>query len=245
MGALFAPTFIQYKVMRKLLFLLLFLPLALFSQSKFGYFNYTTVLDSLPQYKEAMDNYDKLKKRCMKEIEHNEQELTRFYVAFLDGHREFPEPILRKRQKELQQMIDNSVVFRDQLKVWLRHAKDSLSVPSRQLVDSAVQTVCIEQSLMYAINIDRGEYRYINSQFGVDITEEILAVLQRPADYVPADSVIAVDSVDVATGEALAEEIPATLRIPATLIDNYSVDSVAVDSLKKDLQTLPVTEKQL
>lgn len=232
--------------MRKLLFLLLFLPLALFSQSKFGYFSYTTVLDSLPQYREAMDDYSRLKKRCLKEIEHNEQELTRFYVAFLDGHREFPEPILRKRQKELQQMIDNSVVFRDQLKVWLRHAKDSLSVQSRQLVDSAIQTVCIEQSLMYAINIDGGEYRYINSQFGVDITEEIWAVLQRPADYQPepVDSVTAVDSA-VATDNVLSEEIPATLRIPATLIDNYTVDSVAVDSLKKDLQTPPVTEKQL
>ena len=119
--------------MRKLLFLLIFSPLALFSQSKFGYFSFDSVLDSLPQYKVAMDDYDKLKKRCLKEIEHNEQELTRFYVAFLDGHRDFPEPILRKRQKELQQMIDNSVLFRDQLKVWLRHAKDSLRLQAANL----------------------------------------------------------------------------------------------------------------
>lgn len=226
--------------MRKLLFLLLFLPFTLFSQNKFGYFSYATVLDSLPQYKEAMDDFAKLKNRCLKEIEHNEQELTRFYVAFLDGHREFPEPILRKRQKELQQMIDNSVVFRDQLKVWLRHAKDSLSASSRQLVDSAIQKVCTELSLMYAMNTDGGEYRYVNPEYGMDITEDILLVIKNPglSLYEESDSIMATDSVAVATDKALCDEIPATLRIPATL-----VDSVAVDSLTNDLQVIPATEK--
>ena len=122
-----SPSLYIMKVMRKLLLLLLFSPLALVAQNKFGYFSYKAVLDSLPQYAIAMESYDKLKQRCLKEIDHNEQQLTRYYVAFLDGHREFPEPILRKRQKELQQMIDNSIVFRNELKAWLRHAKDSLA----------------------------------------------------------------------------------------------------------------------
>lgn len=229
--------------MRKLLFLLIFSPLALFSQSKFGYFSFDSVLDSLPQYKVAMDDYDKLKKRCLKEIEHNEQELTRFYVAFLDGHRDFPEPILRKRQKELQQMIDNSVLFRDQLKVWLRHAKDSLSASSRQLVDSALHRVCTELSLMYAINIDGGEYRYINRQFGQDITSDIVSVILYP-ERLLRDTVVA----PVATDSVIVDAIPATERIPNAITDSakasitdlidaavvQAVDSVAVDTLYKE-----------
>lgn len=166
--------------MRKLLLLFIFSPLVLMSQSKFGYFSYRTVLDSLPQYHAAMENYGKLKQRCLKEVDHNEQELTRFYVAFLDGHRDFPEPILRKRQKELQQMIDNSIMFRDQLKAWLRHAKDSLAASSYQLVDSALPRVCDELSLSYIIDIDKGGYKYINPIFGQDITQDVISVILHP-----------------------------------------------------------------
>lgn len=166
--------------MRKLLLLFLFSPLALMAQNKFGFFSYAAVLDSLPQYRVAMENYDKLKQRCLKEIDHNEQELTRFYVAFLDGHRDFPEPILRKRQKELQQMIDNSIAFRDELKAWLNHAKDSLVLSSRLSVDSALSRVCTELSLSYIIDTDDGGYRYINPMLGQDVTQDIISVILYP-----------------------------------------------------------------
>ena len=175
-----SPSLYIFKVMRKLFLLLVFSPILLMSQSKFGYFSYKAVLDSLPQYKISMDGYDRLKKRCLKEIDHNEQELTRFYVAFLDGHRDFPEPILRKRQKELQQLIDNSISFRDELKRWLRHAKDSLTEPSRMAVDSAIPRVCEKLSLSYAIDTDNGGYRYINPNFGQDITADIISFILHP-----------------------------------------------------------------
>lgn len=200
--------------MRKLLFLLVISPLAIVAQTKFGYFSYSAVLDSLPQYKEAMQDYDKLKERCMKEIDHNELQLTRFYVAFLDGQREFPEPILRKRQKELQQMIDNSVVFRDQLKVWLRHAKDSLTVPSRQAIDSALCRVCSELSLSHAVDTDRSGYRYINPEFGEDITEEILSVIFHPE--LPLRN--AVECAEPVDSLSSVNAVPMTKLIPATEI---------------------------
>ena len=202
--------------MRKLLLLLIFFPLALMSQSKFGYFSYKAVLDSLPQYKVAMDCYDKLKQRCLKEVDHNEQELTRFYVAFLDGQRDFPEPILRKRQKELQQMIDNSIVFRDQLKKWLHHAKDSLARSSYQAVDSALPRVCTELSLSYAIDIDNGAYKFINPMFGRDITQDVISVILYPER--PLIEIVEVE--EVAPDSVMHDGVPATeVEIPATEID--------------------------
>lgn len=216
--------------MRKLFLLFLFSPLVLMSQSKFGFFSYNAVLDSLPQYKVAMESYDKLKQRCLKEIDHNEQELTRFYVAFLDGHRDFPEPILRKRQKELQLMIDNSIAFRDELKAWLSHAKDSLAATSRLLVDSALVRVCTELSLSYVIDTDNGGYRYINPLFAEDITKDILSAIIFPD--LPLRGVVeciemAIDSIacdEIQTLPATEVEIPATdVEIPAT---EKSVDRV-------------------
>lgn len=218
--------------MRKFLFLLLMSPLALMAQSKFGYFSCSEVLDSLPQYKEAIANYSQLRQRCVKEIERNELELTRFYVAFLDGQRDFPEPILRKRQKELQQMIDNSVVFRDQLKQWLRHAKDSLCGPSYEAVDSALSRVCREYSLTHAIDIDEKVYKHINPEFGQDITSDLISAILFPelplknlpecaedtaADVAsPAAQGGTFTATDTATHVAVKKAVVATDTIPVT-----------------------------
>lgn len=177
--ALFSLSFYMCD-MRKFLLILVCSPMFLVAQNKFGYFSYNAVLDSLPQYHEAINEYNKLKQRCNEEIEHNELRLTRTYVSFLDGHRNFPEPILRKRQNELQQMIDNSVHFRDEVKKWLREAKDSFCAPCYDTIAVALKRVCTEMNLAYAIDIDRNIYKYINPEMGVDITEYILKAIFHP-----------------------------------------------------------------
>ena len=214
--------------MRKLLLLFLFSPLVLMSQEKFGFFSYNAVLDSLPQYKVAMESNDMLKQRCLKEIDHNEQELTRFYVAFLDGHRDFPEPILRKRQKELQPLIDNSIAFRDELKAWLRHAKDSLTASSRLLVDSALVRVCTELSLSYVIDTDNGGYRYINPLFGEDVTKDIVSAIIFPE--LPLRNVV--ECPEVATDSIM--EIPAT-DLPATEMDIITIENSVEEAEKAEI----------
>ena len=167
--------------MRKILILLLvFSPLFLAAQGKFGFYSHQEVLMSMPEYLQSVEEFGLLKQRCDAEIERNEQELTRKYVAFLDGQQDFPEPILRKRQKELQQMVDNSVVFRDRLKEWLSQAKDSLLAPHNEAVDEALARVCERMDLAYAINSDEIMYRYVNPKFGEEITELVIEEIRTP-----------------------------------------------------------------
>lgn len=166
--------------MRKILLLLMFVPLLLPAQNKFGFYSHKEVLLALPEYIQATEEFEMLKQRCNAEVERNEQELTRKYVAFLDGQQDFPEPILRKRQKELQQMVDNSVLFRDRLKVWLSQAKDSLFAPYNRMVDTALEKVCERMDLAYAMNSDEVIYRYINPKFGEDITQLVLEEVLNP-----------------------------------------------------------------
>ncbi len=160
--------------MRKLTLFLLFFPFVLSAQNRFGYFSYSEVLEALPQYAQASEEYELLKHRCQEELDRNEQELTRLYVAYLDGHREFPEPILRRRQNELQQMVDNSVALRAQLKDWLSQARDSLLLPCTEAIDASLARVCAAYSLSYAIDTDIEAYKYINPEFGVDITALVI-----------------------------------------------------------------------
>lgn len=191
--------------MRKLLFLILFFPFALSAQvAQFGYFSMSCVLDSLPEYRLAQDEYNALLVRCDEEVAHSEEELTRSYVAFLDGQHSFPEPILRKRQKELQDLVDRSVVLRDQLKEWLSQAHDSLFVPVRQKVDEAVARVCIVRNLAYAIDADESAYRFINPAYGCDIAALVLQEISAPGSVQPIEQP-AVEEVQ-GGGEAVGTE---------------------------------------
>lgn len=164
--------------MRKyLLLFMLLLPMVVSAQTKFGYFNYNKVFQQHPQYAELKAEYDTLVCRCEKELMHNENELTRAYVSFLDGQRDFPEPILRKRQKELQELVDKSVKFRIELKRWLSQVKDSLFVAITNNVNEAIERVCLYNNLSYAIDLEKNCYAFINPLFGVDIDSALIAVM--------------------------------------------------------------------
>lgn len=160
--------------MRKILLLLILVPLFATAQTRFGYYHHSEVLNAVPGFKKAQKEYELLKQRCDAEIERNEKELTRYYVAYLEGQQDFPEPILRKRQKELQQMVDSSILLRDQLKQWLSEAKDSLFMPFEEKITSAIEYVCVKGNLAYAINAEDVVYKYINPNIGVNITQSII-----------------------------------------------------------------------
>ena len=166
--------------MRKIFFFLLFFSFALFAKAQFGYYSNSNVMKALPTYEQAAADYERLCNRCEKEIEHNERELTRKYVAFLDGYRDFPEPILRKRQNELQRLVDNSIAFRKELKAWLVQAKDSLFAPSREILAVALEKVCVACNIDYAIDVDVVAYAYINPNKAVDITRMLLDAALNP-----------------------------------------------------------------
>ena len=166
--------------MRRIFLLLFVFTSAMLAKAQFGYYSNSNVLQVLPSYEQAVTDYDRLCKRCEKEIEHNERELTRQYVAFLDGYRDFPEPILRKRQNELQRLVDNSVKFRKELKVWLAQAKDSLFAPSRNAVAVAVEKVAVACDLDYVIDADIAAYKFVNPNKAVDITRMVLDAVLHP-----------------------------------------------------------------
>ena len=166
------------------------LPMAVAAQTNtFGYFRYKKVVEQLPEYSQVCNDYEELKKQCDAEIARNEEQLTRSYVAYLDGQNEFPEPILRKRQKELQELVDKSILFRKELQAWLTAAHDSLYAPLRAKVDDAVSRVCLHNNLAYIIDLDEAGYKFINPTCGFDITNALLGTLGIivPEQETPAD----------------------------------------------------------
>lgn len=215
------------------------------AQGKFGFYSHKEVLMAVPEYLLAIEEFELLKQRCNAEIERNEQELTRKYVAFLDGQQDFPEPILRKRQKELQQMVDNSVLFRDRLKVWLSLAKDSLLAPCNERVDIALAKVCERMDLAYAINSDEVMYRYVNPKYGEEITPLVLEeVLNPTVETVPTVVECAEDeAAEDANDELGAEEKRVDSAVEAVATD--IVTGVATETQKVATDTVVIaTDKE-
>lgn len=228
--------------MRKVLIFLFFLPSALSVQAQFGYYSTSRILEVLPQYAQAQLDYQRLCQRCEKEIEHNEKELTRQYVAFIDGQRDFPEPILRKRQGELQRMVDNSVEFRKQLKIWLAEAQDSLYASSYNALDAALEKVCVACNLDYAIDSDVMAYRYINPNKGVDITRMVI-----DAALYPEKPVTELDGYDSFAKQYLPAEPEPAKETVTPLLDvpeEEDVVPVVAEEPIEQAAELPVTGMQ-
>lgn len=218
--------------MRRLFFFLLVSSFAVIAKAQFGYYSGNDVMQKLPSYKQAVADYERLCKRCEKEIEHNERELTRQYVAFLDGYRDFPEPILRKRQNELQRLVDNSVEFRKELKAWLAQAKDSLFAPARWEVAVALEKVCVACDVEYAIDTDAAAYRYINPKRAVDITRMLLdAVLY------PDKPITELDGYEEFLAVFKPQALPATSASDENIKEPVAADSVilSIDSVASDV----------
>ena len=216
--------------MRKILLILMLSPLLLTAQNRFGYYSHSKAVEGVPGYRQSIAEYEILKQRCEAEIERNEQELTRKYVAFLDGQQDFPELILRKRQKELQQMVDNSVLFREQLSGWLNQAKDSLLAPHNAAVDAALVRVCLRHGLDFAFDSDVVQLRFINPNVGVDITslviDEVLNPVQEPAPRI----IVNAGSAKVVE-EAVKEDVAEDSETASDAVDSNAVATESTDSV--------------
>lgn len=231
--------------MRKILLILLLFPLLSVAQNKFAFYSHSEALESVPGYRESIAEYELLKQRCDAEIERNEQELTRKYVAFLDGQQDFPELILRKRQKELQQMVDNSVLFRDQLKQWLKQAKDSLLSPHNATVDAALEKVCLRKDLAYAINSDEVKLRYVNPNIGVEITDAVIDEILNPEVEEPEVTECAEDvEPPVATDVVKVATDVVTVATDTVKVATDSI-SVAVDPIEAVSDSITVATDSL
>ena len=149
------------------------LPLAASAQSKFGYFNYDDMLKAMPEYTEAQNNLNMLKDNYESELKRSEDEFDKKYTEFLDGQKEFPKSILMKRQKELQNLMDQTLEFKKDVKEMLSKAEKNLMAPVKQKLDEAVAAVAQEKALDYVINTAGNNYPYVNTNTGVDITEQL------------------------------------------------------------------------
>ena len=179
---------------RLLLLLLCALPAALAAQTlnqpKFGYLNYAEMLKATPQYAEAQAHLARLQRQYDAEIQRSEEEFTRKYAEFLQEQKDFPQNILVKRHKELQELMEKSIAFKDEIRSTLETARDKMLEPLTSELDDAISRVALKYNLGYMVNTEEKTYLFINPSTGMDITNDVKVELgiQQPATDSASDA---------------------------------------------------------
>ena len=145
---------------------------------KFGYLSYNSVLQQMPEYAEAQANVAKLKSYYDDEMTRAEQEFSKKFAEYVDGQKDMPENIMLKRQKELQQLMEQSLAFKSEAQRLLTKSEEELMEPLREKLYSAIQTVGLQNNYSYVLNTDSNAYPFINPNEGVDITTQVLSALK-------------------------------------------------------------------
>ena len=165
--------------MKKLLLLIVLgvLSLTANAQSRFGYFSFDNVLKSMPDYVMAQRSIDDLRQKYDAEMKRAEDEFNSKYEEFLDVQKDLVPAILRKRQAELQEMMQKNINFKNESQRLLKQAEADAFAPVKNKLYNALTKVGQAQGYAFILNTDGDACPYVNPEMGEDATELIKEAL--------------------------------------------------------------------
>ena len=165
--------------MKKLLLLIVLgvLSLTANAQTRFGYFSFDNVLKSMPDYVMAQRSIDDLKQKYDAEMKRAEDEFNSKYEEFLDVQKDLLPAILRKRQAELQEMMQKNINFKNESQRLLKQAEADAFAPVKNKLYNALTKVGQAQGYAFILNTDGDACPYVNPEMGEDATELIKEAL--------------------------------------------------------------------
>lgn len=165
--------------MKKLFLLIVLgvLSLTANAQTRFGYFSFDNVLKSMPDYVMAQRSIDDLRQKYNAEMKRAEDEFNSKYEEFLDVQKDLVPAILRKRQAELQEMMQKNINFKNESQRLLKQAEADAFAPVKNKLYNAITKVGQAQGYAFILNTDGDACPYVNPEMGEDATELIKEAL--------------------------------------------------------------------
>lgn len=165
--------------MKKLLLLIVLgvLSLTANAQTRFGYFSFDNVLKSMPDYVMAQRSINDLRQKYDAEMKRAEDEFNSKYEEFLDVQKDLVPAILRKRQAELQEMMQKNINFKNESQRLLKQAEADAFAPVKNKLYNALTKVGQAQGYAFILNTDGDACPYVNPEMGEDATELIKEAL--------------------------------------------------------------------
>lgn len=147
-------------------------------QPKYGAVSYDALLKAMPEYAEVQRQLDGLRKKYEEEAAYNERVFKRMFGEFLQGQKDFPQNILLKRQRDLQDEMEKGLAFRREADSLLVRAEQNMLVPVRQRLEQAIRLVGLEKGYEFIINTDLNAYPYVHATLIEDANEAVRAKLK-------------------------------------------------------------------
>lgn len=165
--------------MKKLFLLIVLgvLSLTANAQTRFGYFSFDNVLKSMPDYVMAQRSIDDLRQKYDAEMKRAEDEFNSKYEEFLDVQKDLVPAILRKRQAELQEMMQKNINFKNESQRLLKQAEADAFAPVKNKLYNALTKIGQAQGYAFILNTDGDACPYVNPEMGEDATELIKEAL--------------------------------------------------------------------
>lgn len=165
--------------MKKLFLLIVLgvLSLTANAQTRFGYFSFDNVLKSMPDYVMAQRSIDDLRQKYDAEMKRAEDEFNSKYEEFLDVQKDLVPAILRKRQAELQEMMQKNINFKNESQRLLKQAEADAFAPVKNKLYNALTKVGQAQGYAFILNTDGDACPYVNPEMCEDATELIKEAL--------------------------------------------------------------------
>ena len=145
---------------------------------KFGYLSYERALQSTRDYTLVQNKLASLKGQYEAERKRVEDEFNLKYEEFLDGQREFPKTILRKRQTELQELMSKNIAFKEESRQQLATTENELMAPLKEKLTETISRIASERGYAFVINTDANACPYINPALGEDINKLVQDALK-------------------------------------------------------------------
>ena len=162
-----------------ILFLLSLTALAMSAQStiKYGRLNYASLITSMPEYTQVQEQLSSLRQQYEKEAAYNEANFKRLFADFLQGQKDFPQNIMLKRQRELQDAMEKSLAFRRSCDSLLVKAEADLLSPLVLKLNEAIQTVGMERGYECIVNTAAGTHPFLHPSLTEDAAPFVLQKL--------------------------------------------------------------------
>lgn len=145
---------------------------------RFGYLSYNDVLHAMPEYAKAEKKINELRATYQNELNRSEEQFSKAYAEYVEGQQTFPENILLKRQKELQQLMEQAMQFKQEARQLLEENEKAVMQPLYERLDKAIHTIGMERNYAFILNTDNKTYPFINAGVGTDITADVLQMLK-------------------------------------------------------------------
>ena len=159
---------------KTLLFLLLLLapilPAAAQNAARYGCLSRQALLRQMPETHRAQQELDSLRAQFDRETQYNEAGFQRQFSEFLQVQKSLSEPLLRKRQADLQVAMERALAFRREGQALLDDARKRLFRPIEERLDAAIRVVGAERGYDLVIDTDSSAAPYVSPSLSEDAT---------------------------------------------------------------------------